>query len=239
MAQKDIKLSKRENWLQVVRMSLKHLNTFQSVKKVTCMLTSLYRCSQSVSVCHCVGHTFEQLAAHWCMGGGFVSAVCAPPPVLSPPSPSIPLISALSILIKLGTCFPNNLPPRSPGTTPAFHQHHCFSAIPPLVLPHHGNTLTHPLFLAIPSVDRPAMCLFIRLPAATPLYAESTWCRPFVWVSVLSYLPLTSGSLHTITWVLVATGYPHWPVIDEPINGVWVCVVCLRVHMCVVAIQPL
>lgn len=186
------------------------------------------------------------LSNSWPLTDAWGVALCqrSAPPLPScllhpPPSPSIPLISALSILIKLGTCFPNNLPPRSPGTTPAFHQHHCFSALPPLVLPHHGNTLTHPLFLAIPSVDRPAMCLFIRLPAATPLYAESTWCRPFVWVSVLSYLPLTSGSLHTITWVLVATGYPHWPVIDEPINGVWVCVVCLRVHMCVVAIQPL
>lgn len=218
------------------------LKTFKYIPISQKSHTHAYKPIQMLTKCICLplcwSH-FRTVGRSLMHGGGFVSAVCAPPPVLSPPSPSIPLISALSILIKLGTCFPNNLPPRSPGTTPAFHQHHCFSALPPLVLPHHGNTLTHPLFLAIPSVDRPAMCLFIRLPAATPLYAESTWCRPFVWVSVLSYLPLTSGSLHTITWVLVATGYPHWPVIDEPINGVWVCVVCLRVHMCVVAIQPL
>lgn len=215
------------------------LKTFKYIPISQKSHTHAYKPIQMLTKCICLplcwSH-FRTVGRSLMHGGGFVSAVCDPP---SRPVSSIPLISALSILIKLGTCFPNNLPPRSPGTTPAFHQHHCFSALPPLVLPHQGNTLTHPLFLAIPSVDRPAMCLFIRLPAATPLYAESTWCRPFVWVSVLSYLPLTSGSLHTITWVLVATGYPHWPVIDEPINGVWVCVVCLRVHVCVVAIQPL
>lgn len=178
-------------------------------------------------------------------GGGFVSAVCRLLPLCAPPSSVsfIPLVSVLSSLIKQGTCSPNNLPPRSPGTTPSFHQHHCFSLLPPHVLLHHGNTCTHthsqpppPSLVPVPSVDRPAMCLFIRVPAATPLYVDSTWCCPFVWSSVLSHLPLTPGSACTITWVLVATGYPHWPVIDEPINGQCECVCA---HMCLASIQPL
>lgn len=189
--------------------------------------------TQSVSVLHCAGHTFEQLAAHWCMGvalcrrsADFCRSVSPP---LSPPSPLLPS------LIKQETCSPNNLPPRSPGTTPAFHQHHCFSLLPPHVLLHHGNTHT-PSLVPVPSVDRPAMCLFIRVPAAAPLYVDSTWCCPFVWGSVLSYLPLTPGSPRTITWVLVATGYPHWAVIDELISGQCECVCA---HMCLVSIRPL
>lgn len=44
-------------------------------QNITHTPSSLYRCThlytthtQSVSVQHCAGHTFEQLAAHWCMG---------------------------------------------------------------------------------------------------------------------------------------------------------------------------
>lgn len=119
------------------------------------------------------------LAGAWgwlCVGGLQTSGPVCPPPSVS----SILLVSALSSLIKQGTCSANNLPPQSPGTTPAFHQHHCFSLLPPLVLPHHGNTHTHihmrlpPSLVSVPSVDRLAMCLFIRMPAATPLYVEST-----------------------------------------------------------------
>lgn len=166
-----------------------------------------------------------------CVGGLQTSAALCAPPVSS-----IPLVSVLSSLIKQETCSANNLPPRSPGTTPAFHQHHCFSLLPPHVLLHHGNTHTHtPSLVPVPSVDRPAMCLFIRVPAATPLYVDSTWCCPFVSGSVLGYLPLTPGSPRTITWVLVATGYPHWPVIDELISGQCECV---RAHMCLASLQP-
>lgn len=164
-----------------------------------------------------------------CVGGLRASATLCPPSVSS-----IPLVSLSPSLIKQETCSPNNLPPRSPGTTSAFHQHHCFSLLPPHVLLHHGNSHTHtPSLLPVPSVDRPAMCLFTRVPAATPLYVDGTWCCPFVWGSGLSYLPLTPGSLRTITGVLVATGYPHWAVIDELINGQCECVCA---HLCLLSI---
>lgn len=204
------------------------------------MPSSLYRCTHLKTKCICLAlcwSHFWTVGRSLVHGGGFVSGIRRLLPLRPPPRvPSIPLVSVSSSLIKQETCSPNNLPPRSPGTTPAFHQHHCFSLLPPLVLLHHGNTRPPPLFIPVPSVDRPAMCLFIWVPAATPLYVDSTWCCPFVWGPVLCYLPLTPGSPRTITWVLVAIGSPHWPVIDDLINGVCESV---RAHMSLATIQPL
>lgn len=92
-----------------------------------------------------------------CVGGLQTSATLCTPPSSSSVS-SIPPISVLSTPIKQGTCSPNNLPPQSPGTTPAFHQHHCFSLLPLHVLLHHGNALAHPpsslshLWIGLPCV---------------------------------------------------------------------------------------
>lgn len=98
-----------------------------------------------------------------------VSDLCSSA-ALPPPTPCCPHHSSL-----MGNFSPNNLSPSSLGTKPAFHQHHCLSLLPPLVLllpsnsPYHTQTHFH-----VPSVGRPAMCPFITVPLATPLYVEST-----------------------------------------------------------------
>lgn len=85
------------------------------------------------------------------------------------------------------------------------------------MLPHPGNA--HPpsplphLWIGLPCVhsdgrQRQHHCMCIVHDAC-----------PFVRGSVPSYLTLTRGSPHIMTRALVATGYPHRTVIDEPING--------------------
>lgn len=139
-------------------------NCYQS-KHHTHRPSSPYRCThfyttqpQSVSVQHCAGHTSEQLAAHWCMGVALCrrsAGFCRSMPPLCLLNPFVSLSPGL---IKQETCSPNNLPPRSPGTTSAFHQHHCFSLLPPHVLLLHGNSHTHPpsslshLWIGLPCV---------------------------------------------------------------------------------------
>lgn len=145
---------------------------------------------------------------------------------LSTPHPR--LVSVLTS--SMGNFSPNNLPPQSPGTKSAFHQHHCLSLLHRLVLLHHGNNPSSPP-VHVPSVSGPAMCQFWVVPAAAPLYVEKYMMQSFC--GGFNYLLLTSGSLGTIIWALVATGHPYWPVIDELINGLCVCA-----HICFVGIQP-
>lgn len=62
-------------------------------------------------------------------------------------TPPTPLLVAV-LTSSMGNFSPNNLPPPSPGTKSAFHQHHCLSLLHRLVLLHHGNnpSIPPPLF---------------------------------------------------------------------------------------------
>lgn len=123
-----------------------------------------------------------------CVGGLQTSGPLCPPPSVS----SVPLVSALSSLIKQGTCSPNNLPPQSPGTTPAFYQHHCFSLLPPLVLLHHGNTCTHTHTHTHASAPLPCACPICVQACHVSIHkgagGNATVCRQYMMLSFCARL---------------------------------------------------
>lgn len=126
-------------------------------------------------------------------------------PLLGAQARNLPFFSIIvSVCYLCLCCF-------SPATAPTTHKH----------------TFTSHLWAGLP-------CVQIGAASEATVwgkYMMQSFCRG-VWT--LKYSPLTSGSLETMIQVLVATGYPHWPVIDELINGFcvhprvqWVYSLCL------------